>query len=72
MFCGSYHNEMCKERDVLIILSYHRDDVFDNTFCYLDYSWLHRFGFGRSSLVGWCRLQIDLPEKNLTIFSLRL
>ena len=27
MFCGSYHNEMCKERDVLIILSYHHDDV---------------------------------------------
>ena len=34
----------------------------DNTFCYLDYSWLHWFGFGRSSLVGWCCLQIDLPE----------
>ena len=41
----------------------------DNTFCYLDYSWLHRFGFGRSSLVGWCCLQIDLPEKNDNFFS---
>ena len=54
---------MCKERDVLIILSYHRDDVFDNTFCYLDYSWLHLVGFGCSSLVGRAGLLVHLPDK---------
>ena len=48
---------------MLIILSYHHDDVFDNTFCYLDYSWLHLVGFGCSGLVGRVCLLVHLPDK---------